>query len=222
MLKESLPEQHESGQTKFSERTEAMGMKRATRSRRYRTILADPPWQFGDRGTRLSPDYAGHGRKHAHYGVMDLNQICRMGDVVSQLALDDAFLLLWAPGAFVIDGAVRHVACSWGFDPKQLLEWVKTSADGSPRIGGGHYTRLCTECLVLCVRGTPARYVKNHSTPNVFFAPRQAHSAKPDVSYEIIESLLPGPYLELFARRRFSPKWDVWGDEAPHSIAISS
>jgi N6-adenosine-specific RNA methylase IME4 len=44
-------------------------------------------------------------------------------------------------------------------------------------------------------------------------APRREHSRKPDEIYDRIESLMEGPYLELFARRsRFG--WQSVGDQA--------
>jgi N6-adenosine-specific RNA methylase IME4 len=94
---------------------------------------------------------------------------------------------------------------------------VKVDAAGYPRIGGGHYTRVCTEQLLLCRRGTPA--VRRKDVPGVIIAERQRHSAKPPESYRLIERLCEGPYLELFARRRFSSRWTVWGDQAPTTEA---
>jgi len=63
----------------------------------------------------------------------------------------------------------------------------------------------------LCRRGRAQ--VLRRDIPGVIVAPRQAHSAKPDASYEMLEKLCAGPYLEMFARRRYSPEWTVWGNE---------
>jgi N6-adenosine-specific RNA methylase IME4 len=38
------------------------------------------------------------------------------------------------------------------------------------------------------------------------------HSRKPDEAAERIMRLVPGPYIELFARRCRSG-WDAWGNE---------
>jgi hypothetical protein len=48
--------------------------------------------------------------------------------------------------------------------------------------------------------------------PQLILAPRREHSRKPDEAYERIEALVPGPYLELFAR---APRkgWHSWGYE---------
>ncbi len=180
-------------------------------------MLADPPWTFADRGTRLAPSYAGRQRKAARYRVMGTDDVCALGLAVASWAAADAFLFLWAPNALVLDGTATRVARAWGFEPRQLIPWVKVDARGKPRLGGGHYTRVVTEQLLLCRRGRAA--VRSRAVPGIIVAPRTAHSAKPDKSYQLIERLAAGPYLELFARRRWSDAWTVWGDQAPRATA---
>ena len=41
---------------------------------------------------------------------------------------------------------------------------------------------------------------------------RRKHSEKPLLHREI-ERLVPGPYIELFARKKPYPNWDYWGNE---------
>jgi N6-adenosine-specific RNA methylase IME4 len=41
---------------------------------------------------------------------------------------------------------------------------------------------------------------------------RREHSRKPEEAYRRIERLLPGPYLELFARQS-QPGWDGFGNQ---------
>jgi N6-adenosine-specific RNA methylase IME4 len=55
--------------------------------------------------------------------------------------------------------------------------------------------------------------------PNWLFAPIQDHSHKPEEQYAVIERVSPGPYLELFARRR-QAGWDSWGNEIESDIEI--
>ena len=45
-----------------------------------------------------------------------------------------------------------------------------------------------------------------------FAWPRKRHSAKPEAFYDIVESMSPGPYLDVFARR-LRMGWDCWGNE---------
>ena len=71
--------------------------------------------------------------------------------------------------------------------------------------GLGFWTRANPEVCLLATRGHPKRSAGD--VPKLLIAPRREHSRKPDETYERIERLLPGPYLELFARRS-RPGWD--------------
>ena len=51
------------------------------------------------------------------------------------------------------------------------------------------------------------------------YAPLQEHSHKPEEQYAIIERCSPGPYLELFARRK-RPGWHSWGNEVECDVRI--
>lgn len=185
----------------------------------YRVILADPPWSFKDNGTRLNPSYEGRGRpgSPAPYETMSLDAIRALRGWVRSIAFPDSFLFLWAPNSMVLEGQAQAVAIEWGFTPKQLIPWTKLDKSGKPKFGGGHYTRVCTEQLILCRRGKAKVKVLNE--PGEISAqagPRPVgakHSSKPDESYRKIERLSDGPYIELFARRKFSESWDVWGNE---------
>lgn len=178
----------------------------------YKVILADPPWKFSDVGTRLAPSYEGPGRvSPAPYSTMSMDEICAMREWVRSIAALDSFLFLWAPHSFVIDGSATRVAREWGFEPKQEWVWLKVDKNGCPRFGDGHYARIATEALLLCRRGKATVRVRNEN--NVIIAERGVHSAKPDECYRKIERITDGPYLELFARRKWSEAWDVWGDQ---------
>jgi N6-adenosine-specific RNA methylase IME4 len=170
----------------------------------FRTVVADPPWPYNDR-------LPGKGRGAAkHYGLMDVDAISALP--VADVAADAAHLYVWTTNGFL--GEAIAVCRAWGFDPKTVLTWVKVSRAGNVRIGMGRTFRNATEHAVFGVRGKlPAL---RRDVPNVFFAERTEHSRKPDRFYEIVRSMSPGPYLELFARRH-EPDFVAWGDEAPRS-----
>lgn len=187
-----------------------MGLKPRKRSTtpsdgRFGAVLADPPWPFRDQGSRLSPSHSGH------YAVQSLVDIKAMGSLVRELVADDSFLFLWAPNSIVLEGIPQAIANAWGFVPKQMIPWIKIDSNGRPRLGAGHYTRVVSEMLLLCRRGR-ARVLR-HDIPGVIHAARGAHSVKPDASYELIETMVPGPYLELYARRQYNERWVVWGNQ---------
>jgi N6-adenosine-specific RNA methylase IME4 len=178
-------------------------------------VLADPPWSFRDKGSRIAPERAPGGR----YATMSVLQIAMLP--VEQLAAPDSLLFLWTTSAHLLDGSAADVCDAWGFEAKATIAWVKCRLPAAgklgvpvlPRlqIGMGHYVRNAHEHLVIARRGR-AR-VKRRDVPSVIFAPRGRHSAKPAESYDRIERLCDGPRLELFARGLPRPGWIGWGDQ---------
>lgn len=173
-------------------------MIRSAPSRRYKTILVDPPWDVLQRG---------HYGASEHYSLMSLEQIRALP--VSELAEEDAHLWLW-----VTNATLRHgfeVMDAWGFTYRSPLTWMK------PRLQLGQYLRNMTEHLLFGTRGRAP--VNFRAQPTWFIAPVQEHSHKPEEQFAIIERVSKGPYLELFARRR-QPGWDAWGNEIDSDVMI--
>lgn len=54
-----------------------------------------------------------------------------------------------------------------------------------------------------------------------FTWPRGKHSEKPEAFLDMVETVSPGPYLELFARRN-RLGWDTWGNEALEHVALET
>ncbi len=171
------------------------------RPRRFRTILADPPWDIQQKGARGADQ---------HYPLMGLERIKRMP--VASVAEDDAHLWLWVTNATLRQG--YDVAEAWGFTVRSPLTWIKF------RLGLGNYLRNTTEHLLFCTRGKAP--VKFRSQPTWFNAPVQDHSHKPEEQYALIERVSDGPYLELFARRQppSSADWSVWGNEIDSDVTL--
>lgn len=165
---------------------------------RYGTILADPPWDHQQKGTRGA---------QRHYSLMRTEEIAALP--VARLAAESAHLWLWVTNASLWAG--KQVMEAWGFTYRSILTWVKF------RLGLGQYLRNQSEHVLLGTRGrAPVRFRAQGSW---FYAPVQEHSHKPEEQYAIIERLSPGPYLELFARRR-RPGWDVWGNEVDRDVDL--
>jgi N6-adenosine-specific RNA methylase IME4 len=129
---------------------------------------------------------------------------------VGALAARDCALFLWTIDShFAVALAVGR---AWGFEYKtRAFEWFK-----GPKIGMGYWTRKQTESCLLFTRGKPRRLGKG--VRQVIEAPRREHSRKPDETYDRIEALVGGPYVELFARSR-RPGWHAWGNEVPGAAA---
>lgn len=169
----------------------------------WSTILADPPWRYGDK-------LPGPGRGAVkHYNVMTNKDIIDMN--VRDITAENAHLYLWVTNSFIETGF--EVMRSWGFEPKTNIVWVKVSKKGTVRLGMGRYFRNCTELCLFGVKGK--MFTSNTNLPNVIMAERTKHSAKPPQMYDIIRECSPAPRLELFARNA-ADGFSVWGDEAPN------
>jgi len=182
------------------------------RGQRFRTILADPPWQFQNRTGKVAPEH----RRLNRYNTLTLDAIKALP--VSAAAEDTAHLYLWVPNALLPEGLA--VMQAWGFSYKSNLVWHKIRKDGgSDGRGVGFYFRNVTELILFGVRGKSARTLSpGRRQVNYLNTRKREHSRKPDEQYDLIEACSRGPFLELFARG-MRPNWSVWGRQADDSYA---
>lgn len=176
-------------------------------SRRFATILADPPWRFTNRTGKMAPEH----RRLSRYGTMTTEDIAALP--IADLAATTAHLYLWVPNALIPEGL--NVLKSWGFEYKSNIIWHKIRKDGgSDGRGVGFYFRNVTEMVLFGVRGKNARTkAPGRRQVNFLESRKREHSRKPDEQYQIIEACSPGPYLELFARG-VRDGWLTWGNQA--------
>lgn len=185
----------------------------------FRVILADPPWSFDD---RLTMSEVPRGAE-ANYPLLNAQGIADLP--IADLALPDAILGLWCPASLIADGLA--VMSGWGFDQKQVWEWIKLAKDAQfpadLAFGMGRIGRNCSELMLVGTRGSPYRFMQSHSERTVIVAPADLslvafheatrHSVKPTQMHEAMERMFPdGPFLELFARRP-QEGWTCWGHD---------
>ncbi len=179
----------------------------AANGRRFKTIMADPPWRFQNSTGKVAPEH----KRLSRYGTMTFAEIQALP--VADIAEETAHLYLWVPNALLPDGLA--VMRAWGFTYKSNLVWHKIRKDGgSDGRGVGFYFRNVTEIILFGVRGKNARTLApGRSQVNVIQTRKREHSRKPDEQYDIIEACSPGPHIELFGRglRR---GWITWGAQA--------
>lgn len=165
-----------------------------------RTIVADPPWRpslhRNTVGRREGPYRAGPQR---YYETMLWGDIASM----SPATQPKAHLYLWAINQH-IDWAI-NVAQAWGFEPQQTLTWCK------PGLGTGQFQSNSEQVLV-CRKGGPVDNAFGKTQGTWHQWPRGRHSEKPDDFFALVERVSPGPYHEMFARRR-RPGWSAMGNE---------
>jgi N6-adenosine-specific RNA methylase IME4 len=170
---------------------------------RYGVIIADPPWPY-DNPKSHRPRLGGY-----TYQPMTIEEICAMP--LPLLAACNCILFLWGTWPKVPQAV--QVMQVWGFEHVTGFPWNKITKSGRPRYGIGHWIANCSEYVLIGRRGkvSPPRGIKYLG----LVGPAFKHSRKPDAVHDIAEQL-PGPYLELFARRP-RPGWTVFGNEFEES-----
>lgn len=164
---------------------------------KFRVIVADPPWAFGDRlGSRGA---------EANYLCMSLAEI---GKFPLPPIADDAILFLWRVAS--MPNEALTVVDQWNFIPKTELVWLKRTASGKRHFGMGRTFRAEHETCIVATRGKIQPKLRN--VRSTFEAPVGRHSQKPEAFFDIVESMFDGPYLEIFARR-VRPGWHAIGNE---------
>jgi len=191
---------------------------------KYNTIYADPPWQQKagrdlvgykvENGKQVFNAISNSSRNLA-YPTMSIEEICELP--IKDIANKDAHLYLWVTNKYLMRAC--EVINAWGFNYSTCITWKKKKMGGG--LGGAF--RITHEHLLFCRRGklktigTFPETVIEAKRPYVNGYP--CHSKKPEIFYEIIESISPGPYLELFARNQ-RKGWSVFGNEVENSIII--
>lgn len=169
--------------------------------RTYATVVADPPWLPAM--ALINSPASGIGAPKAspqrHYSTLSVEEICAMVPPTGK----QAHLWLWVLNQHVDWG--YQVARAWGFEPMQMITWAK------PGVGAGRF-QCNSEQVLVCRKGTRHGNPFGMTGGTWFNWPRGKHSEKPEAFFDLVERVSPGPYLEMFARRRRNG-WDAFGNE---------
>jgi N6-adenosine-specific RNA methylase IME4 len=168
---------------------------------RYRTIVADPPWPYAGTTGVNRGRLAGTRAAFLPYDTMTLDEIKSL----AVPSAPDAHLFLWTTNRYLEDAF--DVARAWGFRPSSTLTWCKDPVG----VGPGGLFAITSEFVLYARKGAPNH--KRRVETTWWRWPRGGHSQKPAAFLDLIEAVLDGPYLEMFARRdRLG--WDTWGNES--------
>ena len=188
----------------------------------FKTILIDPPYKMCSGGSK-------HINPKDHYPVQTKDEIIEtIKNWFEQYPIaEEAHLYLWAINSYSA-GYSRGIFDSLdiidaiGFHPVTNLLWVKNKGNPTP------YGRRCSEICIFATKHRKGKHreimykgtdndecvVGDNLTKSMdwFMHPRQHHSKKPNVFYDLIEQRSNAPYLELYARNT-RPNWTSIGNE---------
>ena len=182
---------------------------------RHKTLYVDPPWVWMRGGTkRFTPSRGANVGREFHsvgttpYDGLSTKELIALGPQIQRVSAVNSHLYLWTVNKTVPD-AIKLVEAG-GFRWVTMITWDKG------RAGIAKYFRGMTEHCVFAVRGSlPYKFIdgKMAQGHTLVSERRTDHSRKPTAMREVIERVSYGPYLELFARRNPSKKWDAVGLE---------
>lgn len=165
--------------------------------KKYSVLYVDPPWGYEER------QMGGTSSASANYNTMSINEICDLA--IPVICKSECILFLWVTSP-QLDVSFK-VINSWGFKYKSSFIWDKVKHNM------GHYNSVRHEFLLICTKGSMTPFNKK-LYDSVVTEPRTEHSKKPDVFYEIIDTLYPNTNkIEIFARSK-RKGWDSWGNQA--------
>lgn len=179
---------------------------------KYQTLVIDPPVPYaGWTGYPVEDKYS----------LMTWGDLKALGPLIHKVTTKDVIVFLWICPPLLVE--TLDMVKAWGLTYKtKAFNWVKLYPTGTNFfVGMGHWTMANSEDVWLCTKGNPRRHNKDvaqimatieDEIPQTVIAPNTRHSQKPEAIQDRIERLVPGPYLELFARRQ-RPGWTCLGNE---------
>ena len=162
----------------------------------FDVIYADPPWdyEFSQSNSRSIEQ---------HYPTMSLESLKSL----PVPSAEDAVLFLWATAPKLSEAL--ELMDAWGFTYRTDAVWDKE------RIGMGYWFRGQHELLLVGTKGNVSAPAAETRFSSVIRSPREEHSRKPPLVYEMIETMFPNQKrIELFLRGKTRPGWVGWGLDA--------
>lgn len=173
----------------------------------YKTILADPPWRYGNWTNKKN------GAAASAMETMSLADMLFL-PVEDWADPEGCHLFMWA--TFPKLPEAMALIEGWGFTYVTGFPWVKTvPSSGRIKTGVGFWTQGTSELMLIArksrLKSKPPKRRKDapkvkglsHDEPRVLYHPHTSkHSKKPLTVMNWIEKTVEGPFLELFAREQ--------------------
>jgi len=202
----------------------------------FRTIVADPPWWFNHKGSRIAADSKEQLTKGRGYPCLTNEALLFIP--VAEHAAPRSHIYMWTTDAFLLgghfvtlaDGSKLEVGFApvlmqaWGFVPKCTLVWGKMGETEKVQIGMGNWFRHAHEICIFGVRGgvtgEEPHNLASIDAGSIILAAKGKHSKKPEEIFATAVKMSQGPRLEMFSRQT-REGWHTWGNEIEPQVAMS-
>ncbi len=190
-----------------------MADKSLTSMKKYKVILADPPWKQSKGGKKaVRPKSSG---EELDYQTISLSEIAQLLVRAKHLSEPNHCFFVWTIDKYLHEA--EQIMFKSGYKLHARMIWNKiTGIPAAFTIRYGH------EYLLWFYYGKliPVKKEERGKIHSVFTEQVKRHSQKPEISYRIIERLYPEEFkLEMFARQQ-RDGWDVFGNQVENSIEL--
>ena len=194
---------------------------------KFATVVVDPPWpiKFGNGKTKAElfdeRRVLKAGGKISHLGTqaniaaleyptMTVKEIGELS--IGEVLDEDSLLFVWTTQSMLPH--TFNLIQQWGTRYCYTMTWHKPW--GVKPFDRPMYN---SEFIIVGLKGSPQYTTeKMFLTCNTWPNPRQ-NSVKPEGFYDLLRRVTPGPWLDVFGRRRIAG-FESWGDEAPEGPAL--
>ena len=171
---------------------------------KYKTILADPPWDINLTGTRKRKK--GSQPEKLPYPVMSMFELMILP--IRLLGTEDSHLWLWTTNQTIENGFL--LMRTWGYKYLSCIHVIKPS-------GTGNYFIQRSQTILFGYK-EKCKFNKERYKPNIInVCDPKRHSEKWEETYQYIEAISSPPRIELFARQK-REGWHSWGNEIESDI----
>lgn len=172
----------------------------------YDLICADPPWKQSKGGKKAVRQNSSG--TPLDYQTCDLSVIEEHLRIATEHTKENSILFLWTIDKYLFEA--QQIAERLGYKLHARMIWNKVTG-----IPAAFTVRYGHEYLLYMYKGKllPVTTDMRGKIHTVFTEKVKVHSQKPEISYEIMESLYPGvKRLEMYSRHS-RPGWDAFGNE---------
>uniref|UniRef100_A0A6M3LES8 Putative methyltransferase n=1 Tax=viral metagenome TaxID=1070528 RepID=A0A6M3LES8_9ZZZZ len=163
---------------------------------KYQTIVIDPPWPVKKIIRDERPNQGAF-----DYPTMSIEEIVKLK--ISVLASDNCHIYLWTTHKFLPVSFL--ILEEWGFKYQCLLTWVKN-------VGMTPFSWMYSTEHCLFGRKGSLDLLKLGERLD-FNGKVREHSRKPEIFYELIKRVSPGPRIDIFSREK-REGFDQFGNES--------